>query len=1078
MPDNFRQKLAGTSIGTTTKVGTYTPPKKVYTAPTPKQKEKKRDKRFRQELSKTPAGRELIKSQAKKEEPKTEKITSYGAPKTPPKPTYEKGKDILAPTPMEQALMKQSPKMGQAVYEARTTALYGAPTSAKVSYIREQVQEQIPPSYYKQQFGYVPYDPDYNKAIGEQQDVYEQTFEELEAEKKFLKEYDRTYNELQKNIRTVRDAPEGSVFEVDFDESGSIDDDERITRQEALDYLTGKEQELVSQREQVVENIPKLSRQLTGLTYSIERLEEYKREGYTLETTDDDKYQVGTPKASEVVEAIYGDRPDLYVAQSMRSLGIGTLASGTAQLITGDEKFGEAEKETLATGILGATKRKGESLLEHAGRVWTSPEVIMDIYLPAITLGAGYGIKAVSLAGKTATGLTGSALRLTGLAGKTALYTVGGTGVVTLGVGMGIKAYQDPYSVPGEIGRTAYRFGMAYAGYKYGEGLAESRFFASDMPPSETLAGRKGTMRSPYDVSVESPRMEIIREVKPSELGIRVKSYFGKTAPDVKAYQFKGGGKLPGGGRSNISGYLVTTDKTVVLEVYGKHPALKYGSEIYLIGERQFVFGTGTTTMPYKTGILNTTKGEYTSVADYFGFSQTGDKITTFFKPSKVEPGITTELFVSKLTTIPRSGGRLTTTGFGEAKSLYTGRTYEVETVIQPKQVYSSPPGWEDIMVLGEKQPVTMGETIVKAVETGYIKTKFIGETTPRTAPYYSRNIILEKGTIFGDKSLMGGGQPPTTGGGVDVVTPTRSGTFTLYGDTTQVEGVTISMMKAVAGTTTALRSVPKSVPISTPPDTSAVVSGTGAVTETKGEPVEKTVVTTVGGLNRGQQEYYQETSQDFWTDTKKVVVTSPKLETGYGTIFEEERETEVFRGGRGRGERGEPITEQIESVEPITEFGKSMDTKQDQLMKQESITGLQMKQIALVKPITVTTPQKPIIKTGGGKLRIRPPVPREKKREPVKTSKRFVKPRRQEDLISRPTKRKRKGLLADILSVTQSQARYGTATQPRLTKKLWEEAEKKLFMRVPTKELLGDDKKKEKKYFGKKKGGKKNAYY
>ena len=53
------------------------------------------------------------------------------------------------------------------------------------------------------------------------------------------------------------------------------------------------------------------------------------------------------------------------------------------------------------------------------------------------------------------------------------------------------------------------------------------------------------------------------------------------------------------------------------------------------------------------------------------------------------------------------------------------------------------------------------------------------------------------------------------------------------------------------------------------------------------------------------------------------------------------------------------------------------------------------------------------------------------------------------------------KGLLPDPLSVLRSQIRYGSASQPKLTSKLWKIGEKTRFMHVPTKEMLKDKKKK-----------------
>lgn len=69
----------------------------------------------------------------------------------------------------------------------------------------------------------------------------------------------------------------------------------------------------------------------------------------------------------------------------------------------------------------------------------------------------------------------------------------------------------------------------------------------------------------------------------------------------------------------------------------------------------------------------------------------------------------------------------------------------------------------------------------------------------------------------------------------------------------------------------------------------------------------------------------------------------------------------------------------------------------------------------------------------------------------------------------------KDKGLRADWLSVTQSHARFGKATQPVLTKRVWGEAAKTGFMRVPTAEMrVGGNKRN---VFGNRKKGGRNVY-
>ncbi len=51
--------------------------------------------------------------------------------------------------------------------------------------------------------------------------------------------------------------------------------------------------------------------------------------------------------------------------------------------------------------------------------------------------------------------------------------------------------------------------------------------------------------------------------------------------------------------------------------------------------------------------------------------------------------------------------------------------------------------------------------------------------------------------------------------------------------------------------------------------------------------------------------------------------------------------------------------------------------------------------------------------------------------------------------------RKSKKTLLADLLSVTVSQAKFGKATHPKVTKSLWKRAQKSFYLNIPTKELL-----------------------
>jgi hypothetical protein len=103
------------------------------------------------------------------------------------------------------------------------------------------------------------------------------------------------------------------------------------------------------------------------------------------------------------------------------------------------------------------------------------------------------------------------------------------------------------------------------------------------------------------------------------------------------------------------------------------------------------------------------------------------------------------------------------------------------------------------------------------------------------------------------------------------------------------------------------------------------------------------------------------------------------------------------------------------------------------------------------LEQIGITTPKTP----RPGYPRPPPPILGLKKKEEEDYIKRPERKRKEREFFGKK-KKGEKGLLADILSVTESQARYGKATQPKLTKGLWREAEKKLYLRVPTEEMMG----------------------
>ena len=205
-------------------------------------------------------------------------------------------------------------------------------------------------------------------------------------------------------------------------------------------------------------------------------------------------------------------------------------------------------------------------------------------------------------------------------------------------------------------------------------------------------------------------------------------------------------------------------------------------------------------------------------------------------------------------------------------------------------------------------------------------------------------------------------------------------------------------------------------------------------------------------------------------------------LKEGTGTIQIDKTKTDYLRSPET-----DSITETtkktdlrkdiISKVKPMMKQSTSQSMKQ--LMKQDTAQVLQLQQAqqlqtdnqffstpAIINPsppppefIDTPSPPPPEIPEYPS-----PPPPKIIDNTPKQRIKRRIKTKTR----SKPRVMKKgegdKGLLADLLSVTRSQARYGVATHPKLSKETWKEGAKTLYSRVLTKELKQNKKNKKKK--------------
>jgi len=274
-------------------------------------------------------------------------------------------------TPLEQTLAKQNPQLTEALYQQRTKTplsnfdlktLLSGPAPAEGTYqakpggplliaTEEQSAKQtaeltIKESPYKK-LGYTPSDTG-NKYQTEIQSLSD----ELKQEQMFRSQ--------------AQSASPTDTFTIGG---------KQYTKQEAIDYV---------------------DKSINQLTESKAKLERAQEAGYILNKTDTG-YSFSLPKASDVVTSIYGAPRAISLVGAKGAqefLGLGPALAEIGGLITGKPGF-EEWKEEKSQEILGATRGKNESVEDYSKRFWTSPEAIVNVWLPIATVGIAEGVTTV-----------------------------------------------------------------------------------------------------------------------------------------------------------------------------------------------------------------------------------------------------------------------------------------------------------------------------------------------------------------------------------------------------------------------------------------------------------------------------------------------------------------------------------------------------------------------------------------------------------------------------------------------------------------------------------------------------------
>jgi hypothetical protein len=403
-------------------------------------------------------------------------------------------------------------------------------SGAKSSYVQ--------PTEYYEKWGYKPTDYDYFLQQSKlQSDIFFGTGE-LKKEYSFMLSYPSIKKEFmaqkllyEQTTSMIKASKPGSQWWYDVNQNLVMEESEYFESKDVLGLMekdwssyAKSFEDVTSSFEAVKVNIPRLRSSIVKQVGFGNLLSAYEGAGYTLDVTDKGMF-FGVPKASDVNKALYGSGSANALLTNIVSKvarlpigldptavrltgvaltegGIPTLFAIGASLITGNKGYSEAEYERLSETSLGLTKTKSEDVLGYTGRFWTSPTAITSVYIPLLTMGAGYvlkGLTSASVTGKSLLALKLSQVGATGVGkGIVAGSKIVGTGLLlagiwTTGVGIAQTAAMAPERLPSVLGSSVWAWGSAIGGYKAGEAL-----FASNIPAPVFSSGGKPV----YDINV------------------------------------------------------------------------------------------------------------------------------------------------------------------------------------------------------------------------------------------------------------------------------------------------------------------------------------------------------------------------------------------------------------------------------------------------------------------------------------------------------------------------------------------------------------------------------------------------
>lgn len=994
----------------------------------------------------------------------------------------------------------------------------------------EIISMNVAPTEYKEKYGYVPptaqylFNTEMGKVDTQIQDIQKYITQVKEFQTGF-KSYETIVNT---SIADIQGSPDTSQWWFDFNQDKIQDANELLSKQDALAYYQKEYDTNLATYQMItgekpsegdVLSITDANKLLVDLKNQKYLLGQYKEAGYNLEFTDTG-YLFTVPKASEVVKSLYAgqDLPLLYTAQEMRSFGVGVIGAGIQDLITGGTASKEAEFESASRSILGTRQQIGETQMEYIGRSLTSPEIIMDIYVPLATFGVS---KAIMLGGK-AIAPTVRAWSETSKIGSS-ITKFGG------GIGRGIALYQTQHPYLSYLGGKTFKYGMFGAmeggqlyevattrpeefGATLGRGLWHWEMAWESMNvglSKEPVVFKKPQLKlTEFEMNAPGYVPEgVVRQQMKSEIDI-YQTPMSDILPEAK--QYTGFETLPGA-KAKIS---VEGQPTITVSV-DAHGVTRGMSD--LIPSDLAV----NPTMSIGKAKFSWTERVWFTDVEHVSFrpiSSSGKQIATFGETGKliesvdVTGGKVEEFVGQNITSVEKSG----------EIGLYNIERYagsgEYSNIIENVIGTSKSKG-----IIITKQTEKEAEAILGKTGTGGLleteriagKTYIYPDVTPEMLKEFEKQQFLtgikkDYGTISAREKYLGGGAgAELLGGKGDLISIAKTETPVTQTDLlslqNRISAYNISEeLTKEAGLV--LLEQPLTVPISlTKPIAKTGIMSTGAnlligqqgatgisltrqtsklrslnLISTGATRLEQEAELISGGIQENVLE--QNYGQRNLLIGRSDLITGSQRRHGIRDLYAEgqtEFERESVASGTGlisqidmegltQGERvqfqqgllGGQVyypgvelgsLEEEEGVVPTTEYYPGIEITE---FEQGKETGT----FTDVDIIPITTGG--IIATGGGGgfggggFIPTPIIPIPKNLYPAE----------QGALLSGgyggyPVTRKRrkrpKGLPPDLLSVTLSQARHGSATAPKETRSLFRESAKHLFIRTPTVELM-----------------------